>query len=176
MKRKSRSSLFLVCCAIALIVACYFSNVFEITGLSAPTCGRVERKFQNNKNDLYRVCDYFEDINISESDSARIDITDSAEKLKIIKYDSNSSSYVPHEQNITNRKLSESINNLKNAGYYVILREYNYVCFGVWSSFDSDVCLIYSPYGEPEITNVNCEKQVVKKLKTSGWYYVYTVS
>ena len=47
--------------------------------------------------------------------------------------------------------------------------------FQTKGSFNESVGLIYSPVEEPDLSGINAKKQILKKLKTDGWYYNKTI-
>ena len=83
--------------------------------------------------------------------------------------------YINIEHTITDSNLIDCLKNLKRHDFTRIIKEYDYLYFQIKSSFNESTGLIYSPKSEPNLSEINAKKQILKRLKNDSWYYNKTI-
>ena len=140
-------------------IACVLTLALIIVGINRiSTSNLSERKYSENSGQITTICEYLNGEQFKTYDIVRLDIFDSLTKINCSKKDDSNGGYV-----------------LSNHGFLRIIKEYNYMYFQTKGSFNESVGLIYSPVEEPDLSGINAKKQILKKLKTDGWYYNKTI-
>ena len=162
MRIKSRFFTFVLLIFVAL----------QLLKNTPPSKNKLERIYYRNESELISVCSFIQENKFEE---IRIDLFDYTNKIECY-YSNNDGSYEKIIFEITDKKILNDLETLKDNGIERILKEYNYICFQVWSCFDESVCLVYSPYNEPNISEVNAKEKFVEKIVPQEWYRYYEKS
>ena len=173
--KKKQAVLFVVLILFIATAIGIKIELFEFMGFFMPNSNDLNRKYIKCQDELYFVCEYLSDDSLKKYDIVRIDIFDSATKIYCSEKDCINGEYKKRVYSLTDKKLINSFKTLKKNGFSIVLKEYNYISFSVWSSFGSGVDLIYSPDEKPYLSEINAEEKVLKKLKYPGWYYLKSV-
>lgn len=168
MKKINRFLIFLTVLVILILITAK-SYVGGLIGIFEPTVNTATRKYQKCQSELSYLCKYF-DNNFSEYSVVKIDLFDSANKIMCSKENSgggyDSICYI-----MTEKRLIDAVELLRENDFITILKEYNYIDFSFWGSFGKSVGLIYSADNAPNLSDINALKYDVKELKYRGWYY-----
>ena len=157
-------------------IACVLTLALIIVGISRiSTSNLSERKYSGNSGQITTICEYLNGEQFKTYDIVRLDIFDSLTKINCSKKDDSNGGYVNTDYTITDSNLIGCLEVLSNHGFLRIIKEYNYMYFQTKGSFNESVGLIYSPAEEPDLSGINAKKQILKKLKTDGWYYNKTI-
>lgn len=168
MKRKYKY--FIAC---VLILGLIIAGINGIFFSSAPNS--LEQKYNENSRQITTICEYLKGEQFKIYDTVRIDIFDSLTRVDCSQKDDLIGGYVNTDYTITDSNLIDCLKILRNHGFIRIIKEYNYLYFQIESSFNKSIGLIYSPIEEPDLSEINATKQILKKLKNDGWYYNKTI-
>lgn len=167
---KIKHKWFVVCTLILfLIIMCVNISFFLLTPYTA------ERKYSENSKQITTLCEYLNSEQFNAYAIIRIDIFDSIVKMNCAQKDDFNGRYINIEHIITDSNLIDCLKSLKKHGFTRIIKEYNYLYFQIKSSFNESTGLIYSPKDEPDLSEINAKKQILKRLKNDGWYYNKTI-
>lgn len=153
------------CFIIAYISILYFSE--------API--GVKQKYNKCSNQITLICEYLNNPQYKQYDIIRIEIYDSINKIECSEKNGVDDGFTNTSYTITDNNLLKCIETLKKQGFVRILKEYNYLCFQTKGSFNTSVGLLYSPYEEPDLSEINAKKIITKKINDLGWYYNKTI-
>lgn len=167
---KMKYKFFIACVlTLALIVA----GIYKIFFSTAPNS--LEQKYSENRRQITTICEYLKGEQFKTYDVIRIDIFDSLTRMNCSQKDDLKGGYAHTDYTIADSNLIDCLKILKDHGFSRIIKEYNYIYFQTESSFNESIGLIYSPTEEPDLSEINATKQIVKKLKNDGWYYNRTI-
>ena len=157
------------------LIACVLALFLITAGINRLVENSSERKYSENIRQITTICEYLSSEQFKTYDIIRIDIFDSLTRIRCSKKDDLNGGYANTDYTITDSNLIACLEILENHKFSRILKEYNYTYFQIKSSFNESTGLIYSPDGEPDLSEINAAEKTLKKLKYDGWYYNKTV-
>ena len=81
-------------------------------------------------------------------------------------------SFLTIDREISDVKLKQNINYLKEKNYSHIIKSANYVMFVYWENLDSSLSIVYCPIGTPEIERGKYSKIFeIKQMSKKQWFY-----
>lgn len=151
---------------IILLTYYYLIPILRFCGMfpMPPSYSKCEKIYSKYESDLNNVADWLYN---SEYEDTRIDIFESASKIEYTLSGKNEWT----SEEISDKAIIESLKTLDKKGFITILKEYNYICFSLYSSLNQGVEILFSPLGEPDISDIYVRSQELKPLKFKSWYY-----
>lgn len=167
---KIKYKFFIACVLTLFLIMAGINRVFF-----SPAPNSLERKYSENSREIITICEYLNGEQFKTYETVRIDIFDSITKVECSKKNDLNGGYVNTDYTITDSNLVDCLEIIRNHGFLRIMKEYNYMYFQIKSSFNESIGLIYSPKTEPNLSEINAKKQILKRLKNDGWYYNKTI-
>ena len=130
-----------------------------------------EKKYSKNSKQLLTLCEYLDCDEFQKYNIIRIDIFDSQVKMECSQKNNLSGGYINTVYTIKEEKIVECLKILSKQRFIRILKENDYIFFQTKGTFNRSEGLIYSPLGEPDLSNNNSIYSFVEKLKAKHWYY-----